>query len=494
MYKVLLVDDEKLLCLSMQVKVAQALDGMACECRYVLTGEAGIRESFAWRPDIAIIDYCLPDMGGNEVLRRIHEASPDTLCIGLSAFDNYGYVRGMFIEGSFDYLLKPVPMVELKKRLGKAIRVINTRRRLFIHTKHSELAEMLCNAEKMEKKVFTATLLQSEVRKEILPFSSYWVARAAKRWETPDISEELQPTLCESEDAVWQLLPCRYGDVIVILNAERPEVLMHKMLNNFAATARSELYLGVSEEAFMGIGGLHTALTHARRARIAHLCNAQERIIAYTPSMEHSEHAPWSFSERRLSTPQERQNILEQLLAQFESEEGVAAEFTALSPCEFESAYLSILAILNQCDTESYGDYTKPLVGFGTMEEIRDYLRNALSRVCQSNSRRAESQSIQKTAEYIREHYAEPISVKMMADQCYMNYTYFSELFKKEIGINITQYITDVRMSHAMQLLREHSFSLEDVALAVGYSSAKSFSQAFHNYFGVSPKKYIGTH
>ena len=84
--------------------------------------------------------------------------------------------------------------------------------------------------------------------------------------------------------------------------------------------------------------------------------------------------------------------------------------------------------------------------------------------------------------------------MKMLADHCYMNYTYFSELFKKELGVNVTQYLTEIRMNHAAQLLQERSFSLERVAQAVGYSNAKSFSQAFRNFFGVSPKKYSGMH
>lgn len=497
MYKVLLIDDEKILCLSMQVKVGQALKGMAHECRYALTGEAGIQESRTWKPDIAIVDFCLPDMIGNEVVRRIHEVSPDTLLIGLSAHDNYEYVRSMFIEGSFDYLLKPVPAAELKKRLRKAIQMIDTRRQLLTHEKHSELAEVICRAERMEKAAFTSALLQSGEWKKIYPYSSYSVARVAGRWDAQVRPEEIHPLLCESEEAVWQLLPCRYGDMIIILNAEKPEDSFQRMLKDFAVKAHAELYLGASEGAFMGIGGLHTALLHARRARIAHLLDEQDRVVRYLPAFGRSEHPAWNISDQRLSAPQERQNVLGRLLKLFESKEEFAKEIAALSPCEFESMYLGVLAIIHRCPIEAERDCTehlRPLVGFGTMEEVRSYLQDTLSRICQSDFRKAESQSVQKAAAYIREHYAEPISVKMLADQCYMNYTYFSELFKKETGISITQYIMDIRMSHAMQLLRERSFSLEDVALAVGYGNAKSFSQAFRNYFGVSPKKYTGNH
>lgn len=353
MYKVLLIDDEKILCLSMQVKVGQALKGMAHECRYALTGEAGIQESRTWKPDIAIVDFCLPDMIGNEVVRRVHEVSPDTLLIGLSAHDNYEYVRSMFIEGSFDYLLKPVPAAELKKRLRKAIQMIDTRRQLLTHEKHSELAEVICRAERMEKAAFTSALLQSGEWKKIYPYSSYSVARVAGRWDAQVRPEEIHPLLCESEEAVWQLLPCRYGDMIIILNAEKPEDSFQRMLKDFAVKAHAELYLGASEGAFMGIGGLHTALLHARRARIAHLLDEQDRVVRYLPAFGRSEHPAWNISDQRLSAPQERQNVLGRLLKLFESKEEFAKEIAALSPCEFESMYLGVLAIIHRCPIEA---------------------------------------------------------------------------------------------------------------------------------------------
>ena len=351
MYKILLIDDEKLLCLSMQAKIDKALKGMEYECQYVLTGEAAIQKSQALKPDVAIVDYCLPDMFGNEVVHHIREVSPDTLFIALSAHDDYEFVRSMFTAGSVDYLLKPVSMEEVKDKLRKVIQAINARRQLLTHEKYNKLAEVICSVERMEKTAFTDALLQSEEWKKIYPYTSYSVGWVSRRGEARVSPEEIQPLLCESEHVVWQLLPCRYGDIIIILNSEKREDVFQRMLKDFVAKAQSELYLGASEEAFMGIGGLYTALLHARMARIAHLLDEQDRAIQYSPAFSRSTHSAWNISAQRLSTPQDRQNILGCLFRLFESREEFS-KITALSPCEFENAYLRVQTIIHRCKIE----------------------------------------------------------------------------------------------------------------------------------------------
>ena len=497
MYKILLIDDERILCLSMQVKVNQALKGIQLECRYALTGEQGIQESEAWQPDIAIVDFCLPDLVGSQIVRRIHEVSPDTLFIALSAFDRYEYVRSMFVEGSIDYLLKPVPMAELERSLKKAINVIDARKQLSLFNSRPELARMLCTAELMDKNSFVAALLQEESWHEFFPYSGYFAVRIANIRSSPVHRQEIHLVLDEAEDAVWQLLPCRNGDMIVILNSDRPEDHFAKLVKDFRVLVHEDYYMGASEASLIGIVGLYTALLHARKARIAHLVNAKSRTILYTPSFERNEQRPWAISELRLSTHQERKNALDRILELCEHTNDDSERIAALSPTEFEIMYLNVLSVINRCSLENGEDCAEslqPLLGFGTLEQVKDYFKKSILQIRNRESGRAESLAVQKAAAYIREHYAEPISVKMLADHCYMNYTYFSELFKKELGVNVTQYLTEIRMNHAAQLLQERSFSLEKVAQAVGYSNAKSFSQAFRNFFGVSPKKYSGMH
>ena len=71
-----------------------------------------------------------------------------------------------------------------------------------------------------------------------------------------------------------------------------------------------------------------------------------------------------------------------------------------------------------------------------------------------------------------------------------MNYTYFSELFKKEMGTTVSQYITQIRMRHAIRLLRDPSATLNSIAASVGYNSTKTFIQSFKKYTGSSPRKF----
>ena len=70
------------------------------------------------------------------------------------------------------------------------------------------------------------------------------------------------------------------------------------------------------------------------------------------------------------------------------------------------------------------------------------------------------------------------------------NATYFSTLFKKETGQNFTDYLTELRIGKARELLSGDKVSVQDVAEMVGYSDLKYFSRLFKKSTGVSPSDY----
>ena len=70
------------------------------------------------------------------------------------------------------------------------------------------------------------------------------------------------------------------------------------------------------------------------------------------------------------------------------------------------------------------------------------------------------------------------------------SYVHLSRLFKKHMGVTLSQYFTSVKLTHARILLEETDMRVLDVALSVGYFSYPHFNTSFLKRFGVSPSKY----
>lgn len=96
---------------------------------------------------------------------------------------------------------------------------------------------------------------------------------------------------------------------------------------------------------------------------------------------------------------------------------------------------------------------------------------------------------IEKANEYINENYAKDITRKDVAEAVYMNPSYFSRYYKKKTGIFYSDYLTEVRISHAKELMKTDK-SLTEISHAVGYNTRRYFNSNFQTVVGISPKEY----
>lgn len=91
---------------------------------------------------------------------------------------------------------------------------------------------------------------------------------------------------------------------------------------------------------------------------------------------------------------------------------------------------------------------------------------------------------------YIEEHFSETVSLPDAARQIHVAPNSLSRLFKKNTGITFVQYITSVRLRHAVSDLTESALSISDIALNNGFSTASQFNKIFRQHFNMAPGEY----
>lgn len=91
---------------------------------------------------------------------------------------------------------------------------------------------------------------------------------------------------------------------------------------------------------------------------------------------------------------------------------------------------------------------------------------------------------------YINTHYSEKISLTKISENTFLTEPYLSRLFKKNLGINFSEYLTSIRLSHATKDLLTTNDSIEDISNRCGFPNTRSFSASFKNENGVLPGIY----
>ena len=89
--------------------------------------------------------------------------------------------------------------------------------------------------------------------------------------------------------------------------------------------------------------------------------------------------------------------------------------------------------------------------------------------------------------DFISSHYPEPIALNLGAAIAKMSLPSFTRLFKKVAGMTFVSYVTHVRLSQAMRLLRESSLTVAEVANQVGFADQSYFDRKFRSAFGQTP-------
>ena len=97
---------------------------------------------------------------------------------------------------------------------------------------------------------------------------------------------------------------------------------------------------------------------------------------------------------------------------------------------------------------------------------------------------------MEKAIKYIKDHFKEKLTLKMVASVVYMNPKYFSQVFKKEMGISFSEYVNTLKIQHACKLLEATDFPAYRISMECGFSDPSYFSRVFSNQMNMTPQNY----
>lgn len=105
--------------------------------------------------------------------------------------------------------------------------------------------------------------------------------------------------------------------------------------------------------------------------------------------------------------------------------------------------------------------------------------------ICQGMDER-----IYRITQYIKKNHGQSLSLEALAKREFMSYSHLSRVFRVQMGMTFTEYVKRVRMTHALQELRNTNRSITKIALDNGFGSAKVFYHLFKQNYGMTPNEY----
>ena len=94
---------------------------------------------------------------------------------------------------------------------------------------------------------------------------------------------------------------------------------------------------------------------------------------------------------------------------------------------------------------------------------------------------------VRPALDYIREHYASSMKISEIASVCHVSESHFRRLFEEIIGMTPVEYLNQVRIRKACDLIKKTGYSMEEISVKVGFSTTSTFNRNFKRVTGTSP-------
>lgn len=512
MYKVLLVDDERLILdgISRIVDWASAGTALAGTAR---NGAEAFERLAELAPDIVITDVKMPVMDGLQLVEKASEAYPHIRFIVLSGFGEFEYASRAMQYGVKHYLLKPTNEHKIAGALAELIAELGQeeRREAFLQQMKTEMDAVMPHVKEQFLKEFvtnkTFGIRDWERYRQLFKLDyDYRVRLILFQLQAPFEFEHLFAIRNIAGDVLAQpLLSTTIGDhVLLVIREEEDgegEGLQHKLgriRDIFQDYYKLKATVALSEpDHITNARGLYretlSCLNYGFYVEEGSLITRKDTLL---PSRDDS----FAFDEERLCMAVRSGHL--------EEAEAALAEFIGgLKEAQLDigvaKSYVlqQFVALIRLCEPGRMGDYYQripALVELTTLHAIQAFLEEAAKEIARWNYEQnvnKHSAIVRKVIAIVETQLGNPeLSLNWVAQEMlYMNADYLGKLFKKETGEKFSAFVTQSRIKQAMaDIAAEPDVKIFELAERLGFGdNPQYFSQIFKKYAGCTPSEYI---
>ncbi|MGN0178608.1 MAG: response regulator [Monoglobaceae bacterium] len=278
---------------------------------------------------------------------------------------------------------------------------------------------------------------------------------------------------------------------------------LQSLQEQFASATNLQLYAGVSSLC-SGIERVSFAMREAYDMLCSHAWMAESPIIMYNDvdltssnfslSMKNSEIDEFTDAVARADIQRCRQ-LCEGYFNRFSKDETINLRIIQNNIAEMvtiviRSVFGEAVRINNEAQEYSpFMDFTK----YMDADAIEEHTFDVLKELCALSEKRKETpeSTVQNVLNIIHKEYMNELTVNNLAQRAFVSPRGLMYMFKSELGQTIHGYITKYRIQMALKLIEDGNYKIYEICESVGYPDPNYFSQVFKKIIGVSPQKYI---
>jgi len=428
-------------------------------------------------PDLVFTDIRMPEVSGLDLIRMTKEEGLDVEFVIVSGFAEFAYAQEALRHGALDYFLKPID-IELADPLIEKLA-------LHFAEKKSMRSSLILEA------------LTSKDKNEITRLSPLFDDSTGDYYRVLIIYSDSENKNYRSElqfGGIKHTLEVEFGlrKTLYILKSERKEDLMEQL----DSATFSDLDIKA-----VGISSISNHYEHLSKL-------IKESDIAASKVFLNGEKGIFTY-EQELSRVKPFIDELSSIIQEKKFEEmdyvmkGLMQFFKQNQLGMGEVVYLwnQVVSVLLATFYEELQDMELDFLNYSELKErfenfdsLCSFLHDVLNYIKGRDNQLINEGDIHtyftQMVKYIDNNYKNKLHLKDLSVKFYINQVYCCQLFKKNLGKTFSEYVTDLRINKACELLKNTELTIDEIATKVGYMDYYYFNKVFKKQCGITPMKY----